>query len=150
MKIKEVLALTMEMPIKEIAKNHLSIGEKPTREALKNAGCYTVAGKKGWYSDNEEIIEHSIYDYCNLKKMIKIRNENDENDENDNNENTQNDISEKNKNIKKPLSNKSKNNTPFNIDEGLYKKVRIRAIEDDKKIYEIIEEALRIYLHTKK
>lgn len=70
MKIKEVLELTQSEPLNKIAKERLTIGEKPTREALKKAGCYNVSGKKGWFYEGEKsVLEQSIYDFAPEKKI---------------------------------------------------------------------------------
>jgi hypothetical protein len=64
MKIKELLELTQHEGMASIAKNHLSIGEKPARMALKAAGCYAISGKKGLYYDGDPaVLEKSIYKF---------------------------------------------------------------------------------------
>ncbi|PZX07931.1 hypothetical protein C7437_1011053 [Psychrobacillus insolitus] len=71
MKIKEILELTETKLIAEIAKEHLTIGEKPARTALKRAGCYTIVGRIGWIFDEAENptnLERSIYDFCKEDK----------------------------------------------------------------------------------
>ena len=37
MKVKEILELVKDRPIAEVAKEYLTIGEKPARQALKQA-----------------------------------------------------------------------------------------------------------------
>ncbi|MED4464749.1 hypothetical protein [Metabacillus fastidiosus] len=76
MKIRELLELTRIMPLATIAKERLSIGEKPTREALKKAGCYAISGKRGWFYDGaESVLEQSIYDYSSSsKRKAKAKN----------------------------------------------------------------------------
>lgn len=70
MKISELLELTQSEPLNKIAKERLTIGEKPTREALKKAGCYNVSGKRGWHFDGaEDVLEQSIYDFAPAKKI---------------------------------------------------------------------------------
>lgn len=69
MKIKELLELTKESTLATIAKEQLTVGEKKAREALKNAGCYNMSGKKGWFFDGEqEVLEESIYNYVTTSK----------------------------------------------------------------------------------
>ncbi|WP_338782470.1 hypothetical protein [Metabacillus sp. FJAT-52054] len=70
MKIKEILELTFTEPLNKIAKERLTIGEKPTRNALKKAGCYSLSGKKGWHFDGDKsVLEQSIYDFSEPKKI---------------------------------------------------------------------------------
>lgn len=65
MKIKEILELTQTMRLSEIAKEYLEIGEKKAVAGLKEAGCYNVSGKRGWFFDGDEsVLEKSIYDYA--------------------------------------------------------------------------------------
>jgi len=72
MKIGEIIDLTKTERLSKIAKERLSISEKPTRDALKMAGCYAISGKKGWFFDGDEsVLEQSIYDYTPAKKVIR-------------------------------------------------------------------------------
>lgn len=66
MKVKEILELTQTKRIADIAKEHLTIGEKRLRDALKEIGCEYEPGKKGWNYTGEqpEILERSIYDFA--------------------------------------------------------------------------------------
>ena len=65
MKVKEVLELTQTTKISDIAKQHLTIGEKYARTALKTAGCYSLQGKRGWfYEGDPHVLEKSIYDFA--------------------------------------------------------------------------------------
>lgn len=68
MKIREVLELTQTMRLSDLAKEHLEVGEKKALEALKNAGCYAISGKRGWYYDGDpSVLEQSIYDFTTKK-----------------------------------------------------------------------------------
>lgn len=70
MKIGEILELTKTKKISDIAKESLDIGEKPTREALKKAGCFSVSGKSGWFFEGDKnVLEQSIYDFAPPKKI---------------------------------------------------------------------------------
>ena len=72
MKIREVLELTQTMRLSDLAKEHLEVGEKKALEALKNAGCYAISGKRGWYYDGDpSVLEQSIYDFTT--KTINTR-----------------------------------------------------------------------------
>jgi hypothetical protein len=73
MKIGDLLELTKTKKLADIAKEDLTISEKPAREALKLAGCYSISGKRGWYFDGDKsVLEQSIYDY-ELPSKRKIR-----------------------------------------------------------------------------
>ncbi|MCK6259386.1 hypothetical protein LCY76_22705 [Fictibacillus sp. KIGAM418] len=55
MLVKDILKMTYEMKIAEIAKDHLPFGEKKLRDFLKSIGAKPQNGKKGWlYDDVEE------------------------------------------------------------------------------------------------
>lgn len=73
MKIKELLDLTMTKSIANIAKDHLTIGEKTVRAALKRVGCEHENGKRGWSytGDHPAILEQSIYDFAQPKRKTR-------------------------------------------------------------------------------
>ncbi|MGE6403342.1 hypothetical protein [Bacillus cereus] len=72
MKIGEIIELTKTERLSKIAKERLSISEKPTRDALKLAGCYAISGKKGWFFDGDEsVLEQSIYEFVPAKKVTR-------------------------------------------------------------------------------
>lgn len=74
MLIKDLLKLTHEKPLKDIAKDDLSIGREKARNALKKAGCYHQNGIKGWHCDDENILNQSIYDYVEGKQYKPRKN----------------------------------------------------------------------------
>lgn len=78
MQIKSLLEMTLTKNIAQIAKEHLTIGEKPLREALKLIGCEQNKGKRGWfYNGSEDVLEKSIYDFVTpSKKVIKTKGNN--------------------------------------------------------------------------
>ncbi|HAJ3957192.1 hypothetical protein WD019_19060 [Fictibacillus sp. Mic-4] len=74
MKIRELLELTQTMKLADIAKEHLEMGEKPAREALKKAGCYSISGKKGWFFDGDDnVLNQSIYDFAPPKRINRTK-----------------------------------------------------------------------------
>lgn len=77
MEIGEILELTQTKKISDIAKESLSIGEKPTRDALKLAGCFNVSGKRGWFFEGDRnVLEQSIYDFSPpIKRRISAKKE---------------------------------------------------------------------------
>lgn len=77
MKIGEILELTQTKKISDIAKESLSIGEKPSRDALKLAGCFNVSGKRGWFFEGDRnVLEQSIYDFSPpIKRRISAKKE---------------------------------------------------------------------------
>lgn len=65
MLIGELLELTKKKPLNEIAKEHLEIGERYARMALKSAGCYNISGKRGWYYEGDpSVLDRPIYDFA--------------------------------------------------------------------------------------
>lgn len=149
MKVKELLELTQTMNINQIAKDHLKIGEKPTRQALKNAGCINQNGKKGWiFNGKPEDLEKEIYEFSTLKKVGKIKGNNEKKEKSNikmnNSENT-----EKTETIKKELPknrNIKRSSTSFTLNNELVKSLKIQAIKEEKHIYEIVEIAIEDYL----
>lgn len=65
MKIREILELSFTVKMDDIAKDHLSIGQKALRATMKEIGCRHLTGKKGWIYEGEDptILERSIYDF---------------------------------------------------------------------------------------
>lgn len=76
MLIKDILELSKTKKIAEIAKDQLSIGEKPARKALTEAGCYSIVGQPGWFleeSEDAEVLGKSIYDFHHETLNINTR-----------------------------------------------------------------------------
>lgn len=72
MKIKEIIELSKTDSLAKIAKDHLSVGKERAREALKQAGCYSKNGLKGWHFDGDEsVLEQSIYDFVTTTRKTK-------------------------------------------------------------------------------
>lgn len=134
--IREILELSMEKPINEIAKEHLNIGEKLTREALKKAGCYTKPGKKGWFFDgNEEILNQSIYDFNENKTPTKKTTQ--VTTKPTKNEQTQ--VTKKERIIiRKRFS--------VDLDIDLIKQLKVKSVIEDRNLYELVEIALKDFL----
>lgn len=132
MKIREILSLTQEKRLSEIAKEHLNIGEKPTREALKRAGCYSISGKKGWFFDgNEEILDKEIYEFATVKDKANAR--------------TKDVKRESREEVKNEEMNKRKR-ASFDLDADLLKQLKIKAVVEEKNIYELVEQAIKEFL----
>jgi hypothetical protein len=73
MKLGELLELTLSMPLAKIAKERLTIGEHKAKDVLKEAGCYSISGKRGWYlkeGTDKSILEKSIYDFPSAQKKV--------------------------------------------------------------------------------
>jgi len=135
-KIIEVLNLTKEIPIAEIAKHHLEISEKVARQALKQAGCYSIVGKSGWFFDgieNDENLEQSIYVFANQVKrqqegVIKAAA----------NLGTNEDSNDMPSIIRKRHS--------FDLDVRLVRSLKVECVKNDITLYEAVEDAIRAYL----
>lgn len=133
MNIKEIIELTQTKTIAEIAKDHLTIGEKPARQAMKQAGCYSIVGQAGWFfdeSENPENLDKSIYEFADKVKQQEIG-------------------------VLKAMANLGTNvetdflprkRHSFDLDVRLVKELKIHCVKKDKTLYEVVEEALRAYL----
>lgn len=142
MKIRDILVLTKEKRLSEIAKEHLDIGEKPARLALKNAGCFYESGKKGWhFKGDEKILDMEIYEFSNPKASGKSKKNNGVNIENKKDEK----IVEKVVELKEVTEERKRASFDLNVD--LLKRLKIIAVYEDKKIYEIVEKALLDYIN---
>lgn len=142
LKIREILELTKSKPISEIAKEHLSIGEKPARAALKRAGCYTIVGQPGWIfddTDNPDNLERSIYEIAEEVKaeknaILKDRANLDSNHL----KNT----------FETPLVYRKRHS--FDLDVALVKELKLHCVRQDITLYEAVESAIRNYLDENK
>ncbi|MEI2357188.1 hypothetical protein [Mesobacillus zeae] len=170
MKISEVLELTQTQKLADIAKEHLEIGEKKAVAAMREAGCYNISGKRGWYYEGNDssVLEKSIYDFApagkrkakanvstNVKKAPK----------NNNNQRSlvdSNYVEEENfelKEVQKQIAatkelieptNVVRKRSSFDLDVNLLKQLKIQAVVHDKNIYEMVESAIRLYLEELK
>ena len=138
MKIREVLRLTKEKRISEIAKESLSIGEKPARDALKNAGCSYFSGKRGWVfngDDDDPILDKEIYEFTTIKPKANGKTKIDRK------EKTNKDT---NKKTEEPTNERKR--ASFDLDAELLKQLKIKAVVEDKNIYELVEQAIKEFL----
>ena len=137
MKISEILELTKAKPISEIAKEHLFIGEKPARAALRHIGAHTIVGQPGWFLDDDvdtSILERSIYEISDEVKEKKAR----EIKQAANLGSKARDDSETAQIYRKRHS--------FDLDVSLVKELKLHCVKQDKKLYEAVENAIRNYL----
>lgn len=142
MKIKEVLDLTQKMPLSEVSKQYLNIGEKPAREALKMAGCSSKKGVRGWFFEGEDntILEKNIYEFSIVKANTRVKS----------NEKTLEDKKEVLKVDKNIKTNEFlRKRASFDIDKKLFSEMKIAAIKEDRNLYELMEDAIRMYLAEK-
>lgn len=133
MKIKEVLELTQQQPLAEIAKQYLTIGEKPARKAMKRAGCYTIVGRAGWIFDDSENplnLERSIYDFDEEVKSVEKE-----------------ELRQRaNLATKEETDFIPRKRHSFDLDVRLVKELKLHCVKEDKTLYEAVEEAIRNYL----
>lgn len=175
MKIGEILELTQTKNIASIAKESLDIGEKPTREALKKAGCFSISGKSGWFFEGDpNVLEQSIYDFSPPKKInrtttkatanvstkepkkeLTLEPSNVSAKEEMNLAETQTAVTKELANVrtKEPMNvstNEPKTiirkRSSFDIDVELMKELKIKAVLSEKNVYEMVETAIRNYL----
>jgi len=170
MKIGEILELSQKQRMSDIAKEYLNIGEKPAREALKNAGCYSISGKKGWHFDGSpEVLEKSIYEFATVKgrakakanvttneqKNLKINEHINENTDMPKNEiaATEENNNTSNEQINKPtietnnVGAEERKRASFDLRPALVKQLKIKAVTEDRNLYELVEEAIEEYLN---
>jgi hypothetical protein len=167
MKIGELLEALQHEPLKAVAKERLTIGEKATRKALKAAGCYSISGKKGWFyegADTAEVLGKSIYDYVEKKEPARkpkakaeTKQRNHEPTNTQKKEPTNKDKKERlkvankdtNKDVNIEHSNKVRKRYSFDLDTELMKNLKIQSVLEDRNIYEMVEDAIKDYLSKK-
>lgn len=136
MKISEILEMTQQKTIAEIAKESLDISEKTARQALKRAGCYSIVGKNGWYfdeSENPENLDESIYYFADQVKKER------------------NSILKDAANVQTYKGTGNGIEIPrkrhsFDLDVRLVKELKLKCVRDDITLYEAVEDAIRAYL----
>lgn len=137
MLVKELLILTKERPISEIAKESLDISEKTARKALKMAGCFSIVGQRGWHIDEDADLtnlEQSIYHFADLVKEEEAAFLLDK-------ANVQT--------LRKADPDVPRKRHSFDLDVRLVKELKVRCVQNDTTLYEAVEEAIRMYLqHT--
>lgn len=133
MKISEIIDLTQTMTVAEIAKEHLSIGEKPARKALKLAGCYSVVGRAGWFfdeSENPDNLNKSIYYFADQLKQ-----------EEEGMLRAAANLGTFEETVFIPRKRHS-----FDLDVRIVKELKIHCVKKDITLYEAVEDAIRAYL----
>lgn len=136
MKISEVMELSKTKTIAEIAKEHLTIGEKPARQALKQAGCYSIVGQAGWFldeSENPDNLDKSIYEFAEQVKQ------------------QQNGIYKATANLRMNEDTSNglfipRKRHSFDLDVRLVKELKLHCVKEDKTLYEVVEAAIREYM----
>lgn len=134
MRIRDVMELSKEVPIAEIAKVHLTIGEKTARQALKRAGCYSIVGQPGWFfdeSENPDNLDESIYVFAEQLKEER------------------NAILKEAANVqtyKRKSEDVPRKRHSFDLDVRLVKKLKLKCIREDITMYEAVENAINLYL----
>lgn len=137
MKIKEILALSLTEPIDVIAKNRLTIGKTATRNALKNAGCFSKNGVRGWFYEGDPVrLEQSIYEFVETKRTQTTNKE--KNPEKQHTENKTR--KEAKKEVVKEIVLKK---ATYEVEEQLHDELKIRAIREKRNVSDIVNEIFR-------
>lgn len=144
MKISEILELSKVKTIAEIAKERLTIGEKPARAALKRAGCYSIVGQPGWFLDEDAdstILDRSIYEIADQLKEersleFKLAANVDSNKLYNDDGKAANELVYRKRHS-------------FDLDVRLVKELKLYSVKEDITLYEAVEEAIYNYLKQK-
>lgn len=135
MQVGELLKLTEEMRLSEIAKHKLQIGERKAREALKAAGCSHRPGKRGWQYEGKDktILTKEIYEFVERPKARTFKGK------------------IKTSNIQKNKAvfndkNITRKRTSFDMDPKIKRALKVYAARSDKFEYEIVEGAIMEYI----
>lgn len=138
MLIKEIIDMTQQKTIAEIARDHLDVGEKTARAALKRAGCYSIVGQRGWFfddSENPDNLEKPLSEFVEI-----VREEKDA-------------IYKAAANVQNYKGNKpqpTRKRHSFDLDVSLVKELKLKSVRDDVRLYEAVEDAIRLYLQHDK
>lgn len=130
-----------------VAKRINGISEKKLRQALKDAG-YTFSNvkPKGWHytGSAEEPLNESIFSYIKAKATAKERS---------NLTTKERKYVRMNEEIKEPTKERThrmRKRASFDLDTELLKELKIFAIQEEKNVYEIVEQAIRDHLKAQK
>jgi hypothetical protein len=157
MLVREIIEMTKEKPVAVIARDHLSIGEKKLRETLFNIGGRHEKGRKGWFFEgNPENLEKSIYDFAKPTRKAKAETKEQTNKSSGETMN-KNAAEQKKKNSGETskeipgetINKRTIKRASFDLDTEILKKIKIHAIEEDRKISDIVEIALIAYIEEK-
>lgn len=164
MKIKEIIELSKTDSLAKIAKEHLNVGKEKAREGLKQAGCYSKNGLKGWHFDGDEsVLEQSIYDFVTTTRQAKSEFSTAKKEASSaieeprlvNIPTSQQNNKTENKKINKPI-NKQRNKqvgkstnqlslkkVTYEIEEQLHDELKIKAIREKRTVSEIVNEIIK-------
>ncbi|MES9757736.1 hypothetical protein ABWK29_14810 [Priestia megaterium] len=169
MKIKEIIELTQNKKLAEVAKEHLEIGEKRAVAGLKEAGCFNISGKRGWHFEGDEsVLEKSIYEFvppskrgkktvansarkevaATIEKPTAILNPSSQQSKKTANKQDGKPVSKQtNKQVGKPTiqeTNKpSMKKVTYEIEEQLHDELKIKAIREKRTVSEIVNEIIK-------
>jgi len=164
MKIKEIIELSKTDSLAKIAKEHLDVGKEKAREGLKQAGCYSINGVKGWHFEGDEsVLEQSIYDFVTTTRQAKSEFSTAEKEasaaieeprlvniptsqQNNKTENKKinKPINKKrNKQVGKPTNQLSLKKVTYEIEEQLHDELKIKAIREKRTVSEIVKEIIK-------
>jgi hypothetical protein len=151
-KIGEILELTQTEKLSDIAKERLTIGEKAARQALKAAGCYSISGKRGWFCEDDGVLDKSIYDFAPVRKIEKKSRAAKEISKAKaevaaTKEITKEETKEITKKRSNVISNVVRKRASFDLDIELLKRLKVFAVISDRNVYEVVETAIRKYLN---
>lgn len=176
MKIGEILELLKTDIVANIAKrDDVHLSEKPLRKALNTAGYqYRNSGNKGWYfvgdGDEEIIKEKLIYDYSapskgNRKATANVSTKDKKETKSNNNQGSKIESEISKEEIQQGYKESASTNelilpikqtnvvrkrSSFDLDVNLLKQLKIQAIIHDRNVYEMVEDAIKLYLNELK
>jgi len=162
MLIKDILEKSYETKMDDIAKE-LPVGEKRVRDILKAIDCKpNGVGKKGWSyigadpsvldKDFTDFIPHTAVKTQKERKKKTSNNEIKEplkpvkNDIMISEQPIKTEIIEPSKNEINQPSNVTRKRTSFDLDTNLLKQLKLRAVMEERNLYELVEEAIKEYL----
>ena len=161
MLIREIIQMSKEKPIRQIAKDHLEIGEKKLTDTLKRIGATNQRGKRGWdFRGNSDFLELSIYDLVEDGRKASAGIKEQKNKDTDSQtKNVSHETINENKNpqankitgetIQKKTGEIIKKRASFDLDVESLKKIKIYAVEEDLKVSEVVDRAIYLFLNSK-
>lgn len=169
MLIREIIQMSKEKPIRQIAKDHLEIGEKKLTDTLKRIGATNQRGKRGWdFRGNSDFLELSIYDLVEDGRKASAGTKEQINKDTESqmknvsretiNENTDPQLNKitdpqakkiTGETIQKKTGEIIKKRASFDLDVESLKKIKIYAVEEDLKVSEVVDRAIYLFLNSK-
>lgn len=150
--ILEVIELNKEMKFLDVAKNHAPVGREKLREAMKLAGASFDQKTKRWYiQEGHSNEKKKVLDFVHSSRINnnKVEQVNGEELLKMNPVTGQSELNDEYFKIETKSTKIVRKKVSLDLDVSLHKDLKGIALENDMKLYELVESVLRNYVHKK-